>query len=234
MGLYRNSDDKDFNDGNQSDSVAFPGEVWEGLVSNGVVHDVLQGLGLPGGWAFNIDKLVDDVNAGVSGRTRMPTVEQFSKCNELNGLSVWDTRGLWRCLFPKSVVKDNGLSREAVESDTEHKKGLFFPDYNGYLSWKSHMVKLAMEKRKRERDLYALSTPEDVMLNQVDSLGKKVVGTSSYSTYKATPEGKERIKEEKTFYEDGSVLVKTDKKIYPHEGQPRNESSEKLLKPGEN
>lgn len=91
------------------------------------------------------------------------------------------------------------------------------------------MMALAKQKRKEEREIYSLSTPEDVMLNQVDSLGKNVVGTSSYSTYKATPEGKERIKEEKTYYEDGTVLVKTKKKIYPHDGEPRVESSEKLL-----
>ncbi|CAG97872.1 Mpm1p [Kluyveromyces lactis] len=227
MGLYRGSDDKDYK--GENESVAFPGEVWEGLLSSGVVHDVLQGLGFPGGWAWNIDKLVDDVNNGITTRTKTPSVEQFSKCNELKGVSVWDTRGLWRCLFPQSVVQNGGLSREAVEADKDHKLGLFFPEYSGFLSWRAHMMALAKQKRKEEREIYSLSTPEDVMLNQVDSLGKNVVGTSSYSTYKATPEGKERIKEEKTYYEDGTVLVKTKKKIYPHDGEPRVESSEKLL-----
>ncbi|CDO95290.1 unnamed protein product [Kluyveromyces dobzhanskii CBS 2104] len=227
MGLYQGSDDKDYK--GENESVAFPGEVWEGLLSSGVVHDVLQGFGLPGGWAWNIDKLVDGVNNGISTRTKTPTVEQFSKCNELKGLSVWDTKGLWRCLFPQAVVKDNELSREAVTADKDHKMGLFFPEYSGYLSWRSHMMAVAKEKRKQERDLYSLSTPEDVMLSRVDSFGKNVVGTSSYSTYKTTTEGKERIKEEKTFYDDGTVMVKTNKKICPKEGEPRVETSEKLL-----
>lgn len=232
MGLYQGEDDNKYQP-DDNDAVVFPGEIWEGLVSSGVVHDVLQGLGLPGGWAWNIDKMVDDVNTGIASRTRSPTVEQFSKCQELKGLSVWDTKGLWRCLFPKSLVKDGAVSRESVEADKSHKLGLFFPEYTGYLSWRSHMQQLAKEKRKKERDLFALSTPEDVMLNQVDSLGKNVVGTSSFSTYKSTDEGKERIQEEKTFYDDGTMLVKTHKKIYPHDGKPREESSEKLVKADE-
>lgn len=227
MGLFEGNKDKDYQ--NDSSDVLFPADIWQGLVSNGVVQDVLQSLGLPGGWSFNIDQLMDGMNNGLSSRPRMPSTQQYSKCQEMNGLSVWDTKGLWRCLFPKSVAMGDDLSREDVEADKNHKLGLFFPDYTGYLSWRSYMFKMAKQKREAERDMLSLSTPEEVMMNQVDNMGRKVVGTSSYSTYISTDEGREKVKEQKTMYEDGSVLVKTHKKIFPINGEPREETSEQFI-----
>ena len=92
-----------------------------------------------------------------------PTDSQFSACMEADGLSVWNTRGWWRCLFPESVVREklpnlteseSGmiLTKEKMQNDYANKFGLYFTDYSKYLLWRSQISK-EVEKRRTEQRL---------------------------------------------------------------------------------
>ncbi|AMD19298.1 HBR397Wp [Eremothecium sinecaudum] len=214
--------------------------IW--LNATDTLGEVLTGMGLPGGLG-NPLKIKRMLNPETSMyRYTMPTDEQFSRCKDLKGLSVWDTKGWWRCLFPESVVRRNIgtdedlskiLTREKVENDRSHKFGLFFPDYSGYLSWRSHMLRLTKEKQQREQQerqkrenllSSTPSTPEDLMawnhdssVSSADARGK-VMGTSKYSTFNSTDRGQEQIVESRTYFEDGSVAIHSEKKIVPYDG----------------
>ena len=187
------------------------------------------------------DQSVEEGITGLYGY-RTPSEKQFVECQDLKGLSVWDTRGWWRCLFPEAVARQrvnpehlrDVLTREKVENDAHHHLGLFFTDYTSYLTWRSNTTRLA-EQRREKLAAAATSTlvetpttraPEDYM----DSIpGKNVLGTSQYVTYNTTPEGQETIKEFKTFYDDGSVKLRSEKQLQGSDGKPHVESFEKTI-----
>ncbi|AET40660.1 Mpm1p Ecym_6280 [Eremothecium cymbalariae DBVPG len=214
---------------------------------------LLTGMGLPGGFGhpFKIrDMLKDNDNIETLQNYKTPTDTQFVQCKEVDGLSVWDTKGWWRCLFPDAIVRDRAsatqglssiLTKEMVQNDKQHKYGLFFSDYSGFLSWRSHMIKLAKEKQQQkeqqQRSLWpGSSTPED-MLTLADPENaltrdkkNKVVGSSSYTTFNTTENGHEQITELKTYYDDGSVSLKSEKNVFPSDGsKPTSEIMEKVM-----
>ncbi|AEY96827.1 FAEL158Wp [Eremothecium gossypii FDAG1] len=219
-------------------------DLW--LNATDALGGLLTGVGLPGGLGhpFKVREMLDERH-GEKGlySYKMPTDSQFMKCQEVRGLSVWDTRGWWRCLFPKAVVEKSlpagqeagVLTREQVEQDREHRHGLFFPEYTGYLSWRSHMLSLARQRREQEeknraaRERKALpavgtNAPEDVMswtqqvAERTPASAANVVGTSKYTTYSYTDRGHEHITESKTYYDDGTVAINSEKKITPVDG----------------
>lgn len=235
-------------------------DIWENFAmsASDAVGSLLDVVGLPGGYGNpkRIKYLMDDpftseeiVAQGVTGlyNYRTPTEPQFTECSKVGGLSVWNTKGWWRCLFPEKEVskrladqKDQlkyVLTKEKVEGDRAHKFGLFFPEYTGYMTWKSHMNQLIREKRDKEaatvREKLIPSTPEDFMLDTDSSANgkdKKVIGTSEYVTYTYTPEGQNEVKKTKTYYDNGTVLVKSQNKLTPAEdGKPQIETTEKLI-----
>lgn len=191
-----------------------------------------------------------------------PTDIQFAQCMDSQGLSVWDANGWWRCLFPKNIIQQNLpnlqdaesamiLTKEKVENDLTHKFGLYFSDYTKYLLWKSQINKIIEERRtdqkqkqlKQEQDTeiqFPTTTPEDVMLRdativqQQHNDKKSVVGKSEVFKSKMTSDGaNEETKETKTYYNDGSVVLKTQMKVTPKNGgQPRIENHERVLKQG--
>ncbi|CUS21085.1 LAQU0S02e05534g1_1 [Lachancea quebecensis] len=218
-------------------------DLW--INASGSIGDVLSGLGFPGGFGHpaRIRTLMDDQEAeeGTTGlySYRTPSDRQYLECQNIKGLSVWDTHGWWRCLFPESAVRSkvsaellkDVLTREKVEEDKHHSLGLFFTDYSAYLTWRTNMLRLADERRKSTEENARINswrptTPEELM----DSApGKHVVGTSEYVTYNTTPEGQEKVKETKTYYNDGSVKLRSEKQRQGPDGEPHVESFEKLL-----
>lgn len=196
------------------------------------------------------------VRQGITGlyNYKTPTDSQFNECKDIGGLSVWGTSGWWRCLFPEKVVKDRlddqkdlkgVVTKEKVEADTGHKLGLFFPDYTGFLTWKAHMNQLIREKREKaqqeqqkqqalnlkESDSH-LAIPEDLMFDTsgVTDDGKQVISTYQNIISRSTPEGREQINERKTYYDNGTVLLKTEKKLVPADGsKPKVETSERVI-----
>lgn len=234
-------------------------DVWENFAmsASDAVGSLLDAFGLPGGYGNprRIKYLMDDpftseeiVAQGVTGlfNYRTPTELQFTECNQVGGLSVWNTKGWWRCLFPEKEVskrladqKDQlqyVLTKEKVENDRGHKFGLFFPEYTGYLTWRSHMNQLIHEKKEKQaaaKKQLIPTTPEDFMVDterRSNDEDKRVIGTSEYVTYTYTPEGQNEVKKSKTYYDNGTVLVKSQSKLTPADnGKPQVETSEKII-----
>ncbi|SCU97156.1 LAME_0F18734g1_1 [Lachancea meyersii CBS 8951] len=222
--------------------------LWEN--ASGGVGDLLAGLGLPGGFGHpaRILRLLEDdfKQEGTTGLYgyKMPSDKQFMNCQQLDGLSVWDSRGWWRCLFPERVVGSNNLdydqmrdvlTREKVEQDKKHSLGLFFTEYSSYLTWRADIIRLAESRRNSllaakaerhgEHDNTPM-TPEDLMDR---ATGRNVVGTSEYVTYNTTPEGLEKVKEVKTFFDDGTVRLRSEKQRTDPDGRSHVDAFEKLL-----
>ncbi|CCE64626.1 hypothetical protein TPHA_0I01200 [Tetrapisispora phaffii CBS 4417] len=210
------------------------------------------------------------IRQGVTGLYSFtaPTTEQYSSCMETNGLSVWDSNGWWRCLFPRSTIERNIekknlqnsiygeqknaiLSKEDVLSDVDHKKyGIFFQEYTDLLNWKSQMNRIIKNRQQEQNtiakkndelksanstDLVLADTPENLMMTDYSSLddnidNKSVIGSAKYTTYNSTREGKEKIQLWKTYYDDDTVNIKSQKTIKPADGsKPKTEYSEKTV-----
>ncbi|SCV03769.1 LAMI_0H10814g1_1 [Lachancea mirantina] len=181
---------------------------------------------------------------------RTPSDSQFMRCQDEKGLSVWDTRGWWRCLLPAAAMDsklpgakqlDSVLTRERVESDVHHNLGLFFTDYSRYLLWRSALLREAAERRKQQlaradaARAMRTTTPEDLMdfgnatTARSGEGANNVVGTSEYVTYNSTSDGQEQVKETKTFFADGSVRVRSETTKSSPEGKPHVECKEQML-----
>lgn len=235
-------------------------DLWDNFAmsASDAMGSLLDVMGLPGGYGNpnRVKYLMDEpftsdevVRQGITGlyNYRTPTELQFTECNKVGGLSVWNTKGWWRCLFPEKEVSERladqkdklqyVLTKEKVESDSKHKFGLFFPEYTGFLTWKSHMNQLIRERADKEVAVIQtepkLSTPEDLMVDTSkmnDDRDKKVIGTSEYVTYTYTPEGQKEVKKTKTFYDNGTVLVRSENKLTPADrSEPQFDTSEKII-----
>lgn len=212
----------------------FIDDLWLG--ATGTMSNILMGIGLPGGFghASQMKNLMDE--SGELYNYKVPLDHQYMKCKEVNGLSVWDTKGWWRCLFPESYIKQNFktkdicniLTKEKVENDTTHKHGLYFSDYSGYMNWKQHMIQVINNKKHKE----LLSTPPEdlVVLDEKSCDEKLVVGSSTRITYNMCEKGREEVKETKKYFDDGTVSFRLEKKLTPNDGgEPQVETVEKLL-----
>ncbi|CCK73555.1 Mpm1p NDAI_0G05720 [Naumovozyma dairenensis CBS 421] len=184
----------------------------------------------------------------------VPTLSQYEHCKNVDGLSVWNRFGQWQCLFPASIKpddiplnamgqgKDPYLTKEIVMGDKDHKLGLYFTEFGDFLDWRLQMSKLVQEKRlqeqKKSSPISSSSlTPEGLMLDSYndhgmnDDKGKKVVGRAEFiQSFDSTDEGKGTIKKFKTYYDDGSVLIKSTKIKQPiNNERPQVETSEDLI-----
>lgn len=183
---------------------------------------------------------------------KLPSEVQFAECDDVQGLSVWDTNGWWRCLFPTDVIKkrlprmddetiSKVLTKEKVEADYNHHLGLFFTDYSKYLLWKVAINRKINEQNKKQSEILDVplaaadsKTPEDLMMSNGNGNDKNIIGTSEYVTYNSSEEGRTKIKESKTFYDNGTTLIRSERKITPNDGSaPRVEHSEHLVKTSE-
>lgn len=101
-----------------------------------------------------------------------PTTREYNKCVNKDGLSLWDSKGTWRCLFPNSAVPprfleyknstlaNKILTREDFESASYGintnvngaidlgDKGIFFKQFEDMMKWKN----AAFESDKRRRE----------------------------------------------------------------------------------
>lgn len=101
-----------------------------------------------------------------------PTPREYNTCVKKDGVSLWDSKGTWRCLFPNSAVppkfmeykrqslSDQLLTKEDFEAASRHanfgvdgsidlgEKGLFFKHFEDLLKWKD----AAYEGRRRRRE----------------------------------------------------------------------------------
>lgn len=171
----------------------------------------------------NLASLTFQPKSSAEGKTnslyafRNPSDTQFAQCLSAKGLGVWDPNGFWRCLFPKTYIKEanlgqNELSKEDVEQDKEHRLGIFFKDYTGYLSWRNHMMNIQSQSSS------ALSTD---MAEPNDN----ILGRSSSMSYTTDENGKKELTETKIFYKDGTKIVK-ESKFFPADGSDVVQSKE--------
>ena len=91
----------------------------------------------------------------------IPSVDLYSKCKKMDGLSAWDSRGYWHCIFPRAKIPEEaannpeGYSKEDVEDDFDHKKyGVFFTNFNDLMDWQAKMWEMARTKREKEWSRY--------------------------------------------------------------------------------
>ncbi|OWB75837.1 hypothetical protein B5S31_g5878 [[Candida] boidinii] len=108
-----------------------------------------------------------------------PSTSMYMKCKQINGSSVWDENGYWRCLFPRAKINplldsnsnDNDdhhgkvhghrknyfnqlITKEDLEENNDNVKDLkFFNNYTDYLDWKSKMIENLKNERKAKWDL---------------------------------------------------------------------------------
>ncbi|KAG7787222.1 hypothetical protein KL910_003884 [Ogataea haglerorum] len=167
----------------------------------------------------------------------IPSAKLYSRCQEMNGLSVWDTNGAWRCLFPRASIPDDfgsALAREDVENDSSHQKGLFFQQYTDYLGFKIKMTELANKKRKEEWEKFKEEQKSKWDFYKDDkkfSDSPKFTGFSTSTTIRTLDDGDvEKVTVMKQFFNDGSSTIKETKEILNSAGERKtiDENCQKL------
>ncbi|KAH3663995.1 hypothetical protein OGAPHI_004709 [Ogataea philodendri] len=167
----------------------------------------------------------------------VPSPNMYEQCQEVEGLSVWDSTGYWRCLFPRARIPQefaSELSREDVEADTAHEKGVFFQQYTDFLGFKAKMNKLAHEKRKQDwaRFKEEQRAKWDFVNDKKDPDAVTRTGTSSTTTIRTLEQGDvEKVTVLKEFFSDGTSSVKETKEVLNPAGE-RKQFTEETPKSG--
>ncbi|KAH3672844.1 hypothetical protein WICMUC_004066 [Wickerhamomyces mucosus] len=187
--------------------------------------------------SFKRDNFYDDLINPSTVKTHyksfpIPSIRAYDRCIQNEGESVWDEKGWWRCLFPKSRINDEReISKEDVLYDTDNKYGLFFKDYTDFLNWRVKVRELVKAKELEERQLrdkksqtvQSIYNGSDNYLTdnpQKNQQQQQQIRSSSTSTYLKTLENGdvEEITESKQIYEDGSKKLEKFKKTFPKDG----------------
>lgn len=161
----------------------------------------------------------------------VPPLDAFEECNKLNGLGVWDQKGLWHCLFPRAVipyhyedgtiiddddafttVSGNLISKEDIENDFNHQNGVWFSSLQDLLTWQSQMKKVIKAKNDqqwknwKEKESKKWSSLWDSDNSENDGAdSKRVVSRQMESRMRSIDSGDlERITIEKRTYNDGT------------------------------
>ncbi|CAH6719695.1 hypothetical protein CLIB1444_02S14444 [[Candida] jaroonii] len=110
---------------------------------------------------FSFDYFFEDGRPVSTGlKSHKPSVRKYNECLDKKGLSVWDSKGYWRCLFPQAIIPKgvNGvLTKEVFEDSIRDKsydgkydlgeKGIYFKNFEDLMNWKASMFKVAKEQR---------------------------------------------------------------------------------------
>lgn len=179
----------------------------------------------------NINTLIPptDIIPNLNGiyNYRIPTDEQFAYCQEVNGTSIWDKNGWWKCLFPNEHITkilnsrqlDNNSSIKLDNMITKEKINLkdYFTDYTHYLLWKlknerdknSNLIEANNNEREKQ-DLisknFALDNKFPEGLNIPEDISIK--NNNDNSLFNASDENKKIIGKEQSI----SVKNSNDKK----------------------
>lgn len=170
-----------------------------------------------------------------------PSIRSYNECQTKNGESVWDSKGYWRCLFPKSEIPigllkhrehygDKILTKEDFESAVDKKysskpengvydlgeQGVFFKQFEDLMNWKTIMYQNAKRDRRSRREEFRKSWGKP-QVEAPEVSGKQVVSTSVQSTYNSDSESKqEELKEIRTdYFSDGTSVTKEITKAKP-------------------
>lgn len=158
-----------------------------------------------------------------------PSAQLYQKCLDKDGLSVWDDKGWWRCLFPKgSLDGEHVLAKEDVLNDQSNKFGLFFKDYTGYLDWKSQMKQLIKQKDQEQKLARQRDNIENIYNDYAKDSnfdfgqgGDDIISSSKSVYFKTLPNGDgEEITEISNVFRDGNSEKKKFKRLIPRDGEP--------------
>lgn len=149
----------------------------------------------------------------------VPPLDTFEECKKLNGLGLWDQRGLWHCLFPKSAIhtdqsnitqRGKMLSREDVENDSSDTHGLWFSSLTDLLNWQVDMKKVIKEQNDKQwKEWKAKETKKWKSIWSTDGLkdsgDSSVVSSQMESSLRTLDSGDyERITIERKKFSDGT------------------------------
>lgn len=144
-----------------------------------------------------------------------PSVRQYNECAKKKGVSVWDTEGRWRCLFPSSEVPPENrgqvLTKEAFEEAargsndqgvTVGDQGRFFRQFTDYLDFRNTMFENLRLKRRMES--------ADKADRNVISVAVKLISNTNFE------DKEEVVKESRTeVFADGDSVTTTTVKRRP-------------------
>ncbi|CCH45271.1 Mitochondrial peculiar membrane protein 1 [Wickerhamomyces ciferrii] len=155
-----------------------------------------------------------------------PSAQLYQKCLDKDGLSVWDDKGWWRCLFPKGTLNgDRVLSKEDVLEDKSNKYGLFFNDYTGFLGWKSQMKQLIRQKDEEQKISRQRENIQDIYNGYAKDISFEngehdIISSSKSVSFRTLPNGDgEEITEISNYFKDGKSENKKFKRLIPKDGQ---------------
>lgn len=168
-----------------------------------------------------------------------PSTTEYQQCKEGDGVSAWDDKGWWRCLFPSKSNYNDELSYSDVSNDSENKHGLFFKDYNSLMDWNLEMRKLVKQKydetirfekeRENIQQIYDEHAKDlDFDLPAVEKDNTKVseyqngyTSSSKSVRIRTLDNGDiEEITEIHQRFPDGSKEKKKFRKLIPKDGEP--------------
>ncbi|KAK9241086.1 hypothetical protein V1525DRAFT_95799 [Lipomyces kononenkoae] len=144
-----------------------------------------------------------------------PSPIQYKHCKLNNGLGVWDTRGVWRCLLPNSNGKFDLGNPSSPRSQ-------LFAQFEDFIEWKiKQQADMSMPfPGQHSFDAGSPVPPTAERQRMIDSLlrgefpevtkkepgaNAKVVGRGSSSSTKIVNGQMKTVKKWQTYYDDGSV-----------------------------
>lgn len=166
-----------------------------------------------------------------------PTTREYNTCLKKDGVSLWDSNGSWRCLFPNSAVPakflllkntrfaEKILTKEDFEKASRRAgisedgsidlgdKGIFFKQFEDLMKWKNTVYESEAMRREQRRKKYLESFPKrfNDFKNNSSLLeeNNSPVSWSSDSTTTTDPETNQIVvTETKTeYFPDGTSLT---------------------------
>lgn len=157
-----------------------------------------------------------------------PSTSEYNECLSKRGVSLWDSEGYWRCLFPNSEVpadlinyKQRQLAGQILTKEdfeeAAHRvpvgkdgaidlgsHGVFFKQFNDLLNWKNTMY----ENVRRQREASRQQIRESFSRNSsADRHDRHVVSTSVESSTNTDSDAKEVVKSERRteVFSDGTT-----------------------------
>lgn len=157
-----------------------------------------------------------------------PSAKEYNTCMKKEGLSLWDSEGYWRCLFPNKQVpsrfmdlkttslREEVLTREDFEEQARKApysadgsvdlgpKGVFFRSFNDLLSWKNEKYEEDTRRRRERRRKFREGSPRSSASSE-----KTIVGSNAEVSTNLGPD--EVISKETTteYFSDGTSVTST-------------------------
>jgi hypothetical protein len=157
----------------------------------------------------------DDHDSCVKGKMwgyPVPSMRQYDRCKENDGVSVWSRDGVWRCLFPNVSDAKEQLKNLDIDGNngTRLEDQQWFSDYSFYLDWRRAMRKA--EEAKREQEWQRSKQHYDSLWSDKPTEQKSKVPTKYVSELEAEKQGKNVIStsvvSETVSREDGTLETK--------------------------